>query len=175
MCNQPLPGSRVQRNRNNSKLSFARAFFLCQEQDLLERAGFLCQEQDLLGKIRVSLPRARSPWQDQGFFAKRKISSARSGFLCQEKDLLGKIRVSLPRERSPCQEESGNSSLWKEAWSRAMFLWQGQSLIGKSKVSLARAEFLWQEQSFLGKSKISLTSASTGYTWFPNSSVKLTS
>ena len=46
-----------------------------------------------------------------------------------------------------------------------MFLWQGQSLIGKSKVSLARAEFLWQEQSFLGKSKISLTSASTGYTW----------
>ncbi len=116
-----------------------RAFFLCQEQDLLERAGFLCQEQDLLGKIRISLPRARSPWQDQGFFAKRKISLARSGFLCQEKDLPAKRN----QEIAPCERRLG----------------QEQCFFGKVKVSLARAKFLWQEQSFFGKSRVSLARA----------------
>merc|ERR1712016_51389 len=100
-------------------------------------------------KVSPSLPRVKSPCQEQSFFGKSKISLPRARFLWQEQNLLAKVKVSLAKATKP----------WGGTYFREKYMGgQGFALLAKSKVSLARAKSPCQEQGFFGKSKISLPS-----------------
>ena len=76
-----MPRARFLWQRNDGEGSYVKVKYrggqgfalLAKSKVSLARARFLCQEQGLFGKSKVSLPRARFLCQEQGFFGKEMM------------------------------------------------------------------------------------------------------